>query len=245
MQRRRGTGRPMGRRERGPDPESDARERRIPGRLLRAHRRRDRPAAERARVLARDAAAGDRAPRTAPRSSDCARAPVARRPAPCHRASRPRTASIATSRVILTGGPLLAPRRERGRRPRLRGRGAATRSRSRTATRRSTAPPVPMIFDLRAGIYWRQEEGGLLWGMSNPDEVPGPARAIDRPLPTEDASGDSNRLVPGTDGSGNEEGLGGHHRVHARPPPDPGTARSRARAWSSRARRSRAPAATA
>ena len=39
---------------------------------------------------------------------------------------------------------------------------------------------LPMMFDLRAGIYWRQEEGGLLWGMSNPHETPGPARTIDR-----------------------------------------------------------------
>jgi hypothetical protein len=36
-----------------------------------------------------------------------------------------------------------------------------------------------MAFDIGAGIYWRPEEGGLLWGMSNPAEVPGPGRAID------------------------------------------------------------------
>jgi sarcosine oxidase subunit beta len=36
-----------------------------------------------------------------------------------------------------------------------------------------------MAFDLRAGIYWRPEEGGLLWGMSNPRETPGEAREID------------------------------------------------------------------
>ena len=38
-----------------------------------------------------------------------------------------------------------------------------------------------MAFDIDAGIYWRPEEGGLLWGMSNPDEVPGPGRTIDWP----------------------------------------------------------------
>src|SRR5262249_15605060 len=37
----------------------------------------------------------------------------------------------------------------------------------------------PMVFDLGAGLYWRLEEGGLLFGMSNPKEEPGPARAID------------------------------------------------------------------
>ena len=36
-----------------------------------------------------------------------------------------------------------------------------------------------MAFDIGAGIYWRPEEGGLLWGMSNPDEEPGPGRSID------------------------------------------------------------------
>jgi sarcosine oxidase subunit beta len=36
-----------------------------------------------------------------------------------------------------------------------------------------------MVFDVAAGLYWRPEEGGLLYGMSNPDEVPGEAREID------------------------------------------------------------------
>jgi sarcosine oxidase, subunit beta len=40
---------------------------------------------------------------------------------------------------------------------------------------------VPMIFDLTAGLYWRPEEGGLLFGMSNPDELPGDAVCVDEP----------------------------------------------------------------
>lgn len=40
---------------------------------------------------------------------------------------------------------------------------------------------VPMVFDLAAGLYWRPEEGGLLFGMSNPDEVPGEAVCVDEP----------------------------------------------------------------
>ena len=40
---------------------------------------------------------------------------------------------------------------------------------------------LPMVFDLARGLYWRLEEGGLLFGMSNPAEPPGPAREIDWP----------------------------------------------------------------
>jgi sarcosine oxidase subunit beta len=38
---------------------------------------------------------------------------------------------------------------------------------------------VPMVFDLSAGLYWRPEEGGLLFGMSNPAEPPGENRGVD------------------------------------------------------------------
>jgi sarcosine oxidase subunit beta len=40
---------------------------------------------------------------------------------------------------------------------------------------------VPMVFDLAAGLYWRPEEGGLLFGMSNPHEPPGKALSVDEP----------------------------------------------------------------
>jgi sarcosine oxidase subunit beta len=36
-----------------------------------------------------------------------------------------------------------------------------------------------MVFDLMSGIYWRPCEGGVLWGMSNPDEEPGEATEFD------------------------------------------------------------------
>jgi sarcosine oxidase, subunit beta len=42
-----------------------------------------------------------------------------------------------------------------------------------------SAGPLPMGFDVGAGLYWRQEEGGLLFGISDPAEEPGEARAID------------------------------------------------------------------
>ena len=38
---------------------------------------------------------------------------------------------------------------------------------------------MPMVFDIGAGLYWRLEEGGLLFGWSDPDEQPGEARLID------------------------------------------------------------------
>ena len=42
------------------------------------------------------------------------------------------------------------------------------------------AERLPMVFDLASGIYWRPDgEGGLWWGMSNPDEPPGTAVDFD------------------------------------------------------------------
>jgi sarcosine oxidase subunit beta len=38
---------------------------------------------------------------------------------------------------------------------------------------------LPMAYAVTAGVYWRPEEGGLLFGASKPDEEPGEAREID------------------------------------------------------------------
>jgi sarcosine oxidase subunit beta len=38
---------------------------------------------------------------------------------------------------------------------------------------------APMAFDVPSGLYWRPEEGGLLFGMSDPDEPPGENRVVD------------------------------------------------------------------
>jgi sarcosine oxidase, subunit beta len=38
-----------------------------------------------------------------------------------------------------------------------------------------------MVFDVPSGLYWRPEEGGLLFGMSDPDEPPGENRLISLP----------------------------------------------------------------
>ena len=86
---------------------------------------------------------------------------------------------IHADAVVLTGGPDLAAV------------GAAAGGRVWAGGTRHqvvvTAPvpgvdprTLPMVFDVTSGIYWRPgEEGGLLWGMSNPDEQPGRAREFD------------------------------------------------------------------
>jgi sarcosine oxidase, subunit beta len=86
---------------------------------------------------------------------------------------------IGADAVVLTGGPDLAAV------------GAAAGGRVFAGGTRHqvvvTAPvpgvdphSLPMVFDVASGIYWRPgEEGGLLWGMSNPDEQPGRARDFD------------------------------------------------------------------
>lgn len=85
---------------------------------------------------------------------------------------------IATGAVVLTGGPTLAAV------------GALAGARIPVAGARHqvavTQPSadlggedVPMVFDVDAGTYWREHEGGLLFGMSNPDEVRGEAQQVD------------------------------------------------------------------
>jgi len=85
---------------------------------------------------------------------------------------------IATDRVVLTGGPSLAAV----------GRAAGVRIPAGGARHQVvvTQPDpdvardrLPMVFDVASGIYWRPEEGGVLWGMSNPDERPGEAQEFD------------------------------------------------------------------
>ncbi|HEX5936875.1 MAG TPA: FAD-binding oxidoreductase [Actinomycetota bacterium] len=88
--------------------------------------------------------------------------------------------TIATGRVLLTGGPT------------LRQVGALVDSRFFVgAVRHQVAVTEPheafdverqpMVFENAIGLYWRLEEGGLLFGMSNPGEAPGLAREVDWP----------------------------------------------------------------
>jgi sarcosine oxidase, subunit beta len=87
---------------------------------------------------------------------------------------------IATDRVLLTGGPSL---RSVGRLAGLRvPAGAARHTVAVTEPHPDfDFPRAPMGFDLGAGLYWRLEEGGLLFGWSDPNETPGEARSIDFP----------------------------------------------------------------
>ena len=86
---------------------------------------------------------------------------------------------IDTERVVLTGGPQLA---EVGATAGARIPAGGTRHQVVvTATVAGLdVYQLPMVFDITSGIYWRPgESGGLLWGMSNPDEPPGVATDFD------------------------------------------------------------------
>ncbi|HYX11151.1 MAG TPA: FAD-binding oxidoreductase, partial [Candidatus Acidoferrum sp.] len=79
---------------------------------------------------------------------------------------------------LLTGGPAL---RSVGRVAGLRiPAGAARHTVAVTEPHQAFAVDrAPMVFDIAAGLYWRLEEGGLLFGWSDPDETPGEAKQID------------------------------------------------------------------
>jgi len=81
--------------------------------------------------------------------------------------------------VVLTGGPDLAAvgRAAGGRVP-----AGATRHQVviTSPVLGVDVDTLPMVFNVASGIYWRPgENGGLLSGMSNPDEQPGPALDFD------------------------------------------------------------------
>ncbi len=85
---------------------------------------------------------------------------------------------ISTQRVVLTGGPTLeAVGRAAG------GDIASYGVRHQvvvTQPHPELSPErLPMVFDVASGIYWRPEEGGVMWGMSNPEEAPGESTHFD------------------------------------------------------------------
>lgn len=108
--------------------------------------------------------------------------------------------TIATERVILTGGPTL---RSVGRIAGAWIPAGAVRHQVVVGEPHEAfdVERLPMVFDVGAGLYWRIEEGGLLWGMSNPAERPGPALTIDWPY-LRKMQRRLNRFVPATRGLG-------------------------------------------
>jgi sarcosine oxidase, subunit beta len=86
--------------------------------------------------------------------------------------------TIATGTVVLTGGPRLAAV---GVLAGTRIPAGGVRHQVAVTEPSPELDPdrLPMVFDVSAGLYWRPEEGGLLFGMSNPDEPPGEATELD------------------------------------------------------------------
>jgi sarcosine oxidase, subunit beta len=85
---------------------------------------------------------------------------------------------VHTPLVVLTGGPKLA---QVGALAGIRIPAGGVRHQVAVTQQHPDLHPgrVPMVFDLSAGLYWRPEEGGLLFGMSNPEEPPGENRSVD------------------------------------------------------------------
>jgi sarcosine oxidase subunit beta len=85
---------------------------------------------------------------------------------------------VASPLAVLTGGPELA---EVGRVAGINIPAGGVRHQVAVTEPHPDLDParLPMVFDLAAGLYWRPEEKGLLFGMSNPEERPGPAASVD------------------------------------------------------------------
>ncbi|MGH3365731.1 MAG: NAD(P)/FAD-dependent oxidoreductase [Nocardioidaceae bacterium] len=108
---------------------------------------------------------------------------------------------ISTERVVLTGGPTLdAIGHLIGCRIPS---GGVRHQVVATGPHPDLAPDrLPMVFDVASGIYWRPSgDGGVLWGMSNPDEVPGKATMFDWAY-YEVMRQRVAKLLPATDGLG-------------------------------------------
>ncbi|HWG61422.1 MAG TPA: FAD-binding oxidoreductase [Streptosporangiaceae bacterium] len=108
--------------------------------------------------------------------------------------------TVFSDLVVLTGGPQLA---EVGRAAGLRIPVGGARHQVAVTEPHPVLHPsrVPMVFDVAAGLYWRPEEGGLLFGMSNPHEPPGEAGGVDEAYLAK-MRARLDRLVPATAGLG-------------------------------------------
>jgi sarcosine oxidase subunit beta len=86
--------------------------------------------------------------------------------------------AISAGLVILTGGPKLAAV---GALAGIRIPAGGVRHQVAVTEVHPAFADTPMVFDVPSGLYWRPEEDGLLFGMSNPDEPPGEDRSVDEP----------------------------------------------------------------
>jgi sarcosine oxidase subunit beta len=84
--------------------------------------------------------------------------------------------SLDAGLVVLTGGPRLA---EVGALAGVNIPAGGVQHQVFVTEQHPAFADTPMAFDVPSGLYWRPEEGGLLFGMSDPDEPPGENRAID------------------------------------------------------------------
>ena len=138
-----------------------------------AGRRLHRPAAQRARLHRGALHAPASRCASAPRSPGCdvdggrvvGVRHLGRRRSPPSGSCSPAARTLA---AVGRGGRRADPGRRRA--PPGRGHRAAPGPRAPTGCRWSST--------WRPGIYWRPEEGGVLWGMSNPDEPPGEATRV-------------------------------------------------------------------
>lgn len=83
---------------------------------------------------------------------------------------------IGAGRVILAGGPQLAAV---GALAGIAVPAGGVRHHVAVTEEHPAFADTPMVFDVPSGLYWRPEEGGLLFGMSDPDEPPGENRLVD------------------------------------------------------------------
>jgi sarcosine oxidase subunit beta len=84
--------------------------------------------------------------------------------------------AIEAGRVILAGGPQLAAV---GALAGITIPAGGVRHHVAVTEEHPAFADTPMVFDVPSGLYWRPEEGGLLFGMSDPDEPPGENRLVD------------------------------------------------------------------
>src|SRR6185437_10731701 len=95
---------------------------------------------------------------------------------PDGRTVRTAQGDIAAGQVILAGGPQLAAL---GALAGIAIPAGGVRHHVAVTEEHPAFADTPMVFDVPSGLYWRPEEGGLLFGMSDPDEPPGENRLID------------------------------------------------------------------